>query len=214
MIRTLPRVRPAADGKPARAGAQPSQAGSRAIAEDPSTWTPALAREAVARYAELAQVWNDERGGYRATPLADALERGGPMPAGACLEVGCGTGLLTPLLAGVWSQVVCLDLSWEMLRRSPAPRRILADASALPVAAGRCAAVVLADVPLFAPEVVRVLEPAGVVVWCNALGFDAPHHVPLAVVQDALRRASGGAAWDGVCAEAGWGLWAVFRRAG
>jgi SAM-dependent methyltransferase len=214
MLRMLPRLRPAADGKPSRAGAEAIQASSRAIAEEPSTWNPELARQAAARYAELARVWNDERGGYRATPLADALERGGPMPPGVCVEVGAGTGLLTPLLVGVWSQVLCLDLSWEMLRRSSAPRRILADASALPLASGRAGAVVLADVLLFAPEVVRVLAPDGVVLWSNALGFDAPHHVPLDVVHDALGRATPGQAWEGVYAEAGWGLWAVFRRLG
>jgi SAM-dependent methyltransferase len=214
MLRMLPRLRPAADGKPTRAGAEAIRAYSRAIAEDPTTWTPERARQAAAQYAELARVWNDERGGYRTTPLADALERGAPLPTGVCLEVGAGTGLLTPLLAAVWSQVLCLDLSWEMLRRSQAPHRILADASTLPIASGRAGAVVLADVLLFAPEVVRVLAPDGVVVWSNALGFDAPHHVPLDVVHDALSCATPGQAWDGVYAEAGWGLWAVLRRVG
>lgn len=33
----------------------------------------------------------------------------------------------------------------------------------------------LADVPLFTAEVLRVLVPDGVVVWPNALGTDAPH---------------------------------------
>lgn len=212
MLRVLPRVQPAESGKPTRAGAQATQASSRTIAEDPSTWSPQLASAAISRYTELAPVWNDERGGYRSVPLADALARGGPMPAGPCLEIGCGTGLLTPLLAPVWHRVICLDLTWEMLRRSTAPRRIRADASRLPIADGQAAAVVLADVPLFAPEVVRVLTGDGVVVWSNALGVDAPHHVPIDVVGAALDRATPGTPWDGVTAEAGWGLWAVFRR--
>ncbi|HKT02869.1 MAG TPA: class I SAM-dependent methyltransferase [Rugosimonospora sp.] len=211
MIRTLPRVVPAAPGKPVRAEAHAAQQASRAIAEDPSRWSAQQARQTIQRYAELAPVWDTERGGYRPVPLADALARGGPLPAGTCAEVGCGTGLLTPLLASVWPRVVCLDLSPAMLDRSRAPWRVLADASRLPLPDGRAAAVVLADTPLFAGEVVRVLAPGGVVVWSNALGTDAPHHVPVATVLDALARASG-VAWSALTAEAGWGLWAVLRH--
>lgn len=211
MIRTLPRVVPEIPGKPGRAGSGGTQQASRAIAENPSSWTPAMADETVRRYTELAPVWDSERGGYRPVPLADALTRGGPLPIGRCVEVGCGTGVLTGLLAAVWPDVVCLDLTWDMLHRSPAPWRLLADAARLPLPDRSAAAVVLADVPLFADEVVRVLQPGGVVVWSNALGVEAPHHVPIATVRAALERASG-AAWSAVSAEAGWGLWAVLRR--
>jgi SAM-dependent methyltransferase len=212
MIRILPRVVPPNPGKPARSGARAAQQASRAIAEDPSVWSTQMARQTVLRYAELAPVWNDERGGYRPVPLADALARGGPLPAGWCVEVGCGTGLLTPLLTEVWPRVVCLDLSWDMLCRSVPRWRVLADAARLPLVGGRAAAVVLADVPLFAGEVVRVLAAGGVVVWSNALGVDAPHHVPVETVLSSLQRASGGARWLAVTADAGWGLWAVLRR--
>jgi ubiquinone/menaquinone biosynthesis C-methylase UbiE len=145
-------------------------------------------------------------------PLADALARGGPLPGGPCLDVGGGTGLLTPLLERVWSPVVTLDLTWAMLRRSTASGRALADASRLPVGDGRASAVVLADAPLFAGEVVRVLTPGGIVVWSNALGADAPHHVPVDAVVGVLERATPGATWSAVASEAGWGSWAVFRR--
>jgi SAM-dependent methyltransferase len=212
VIRTLPRVVPAPPGKPTRAGAQATQQLSRAIAERPAVWSARLARQTVRQYAELAGGWDRQRGGYRRTPLVDALARGGPLPAGRCVEIGCGTGLLTPLLAAVWADVTCLDLSWDMLSRSAAPRRVLADASRLPLAGGCAAAVVLADAPLFAAQVVRVLADDGVVVWCNALGVDAPHHVPVGTVLAVLRKASG-VAWSAVTAEAGWGLWAVLRRA-
>jgi len=214
VIQTLPRVVPAPPGKPVRPEAVASQQTSRAIAEGRTPWSPELARQAVERYARLAPEWDGERGGYRPVPLADALDRGGPLPPGRCAEVGCGTGLLTPLLARVWSPVVCLDLSEDMLRRSRAAWRVRADGSRLPLPDGVAAAVVLGDVPLFAGEVVRVLAAGGVVVWSNALGEDAPHHVPVATVLAALRRASGGAPWSAVTAAAGWGLWAVLRPAG
>jgi len=211
MIRTLPRVVPAEPGKPARPEAAASQRESRQLAENPGSWSGERARAVVRRYTELAPVWDGERGGYRRVPLADALDRGGPFPPGPCVEVGAGTGLLTPLVAAVWPQVVSLDLTPEMMRRSAAPWRLVADASRLPLPAGVAAAVVLGDVPLFAAEVVRVLAPGGVVVWSNALGSGAPHHVPVDVVGAALGEAAG-TPFTGVTAEAGWGLWAVFRR--
>src|SRR5262249_26155470 len=89
--------------------------------------------------------------------------------------------------------------------------RIRADAARLPVASGSAAAVVLADAPLFAAEALRVLTGNGVVVWCNALGADAPHHVPVEEIQAALERVSD-AHWSVVTADAGWGMWAVLRR--
>jgi SAM-dependent methyltransferase len=212
VVKRLARVVPADPGKPARAEARSTQEASRSIAENPSQWSPQMAHDVVAHYRELAAVWNDERGNYRPVPLADALARGGPLPPGLCLELGCGTGLLTPLLSRVWAAVLSLDLTEQMLRNSAARWRVLADASKLPVPDGQAAAVVLADVPLFAEEVVRVLAPHGIVIWSNALGVDAPHHVPLDTVRAALVRASSAPPWTAVTADAGWGMWAVLRR--
>jgi SAM-dependent methyltransferase len=211
VIKNLPRVVPADPGKPTRAGARATQWQSRALAENPASWSPEMAHEVVDEYTRLASVWDEERGSYRPVPLADALARGGPFPQGLCVEVGCGTGLLTPHIAAVWPQVLSLDLTEQMLRHSAAPWRIVADASALPIHSGQAAAVVLADAPLFAAEVVRVLAPGGVVVWSNALGVDAPHHVPIDAVVGVLERATPGRSWNAVTSEAGWGLWAVLR---
>lgn len=134
MIRRLARVVPAAPGKPSRPEARASQDASRGLAEDPGSWSGAQAREVIRRYTELAPVWDGERGGYRPVPLAGALRRGGPWLAGRCVEIGSGTGLLTPLLRAVWPEIVCLDLTAEMLRRARAPWRVVADAARLPVA--------------------------------------------------------------------------------
>jgi SAM-dependent methyltransferase len=211
VICTLPRVVPAEPGKPARPEAAASQRRSREIAEHPGTWSGESVREVVERYTGLAPGWDGERGGYRPLPLTDALARGGPFPAGRCVEIGAGTGLLTPLIEAVWPGVVSLDLTREMLRRSAAAWRVIADASTLPLPGACAAAVVLADVPLFAAEVVRVLRPDGVVVWSNALGTDAPHHVPVDTVLAALN-AVADRPFTALTAEAGWGLWAVLRR--
>lgn len=211
MIRTLERVVPADAGKPIRPGAQDNQRQVTALARDPSLWTPDRAAETVRQYDEYAPSWNADRGSYRPIPLADALARGGPWPAGPCIEVGSGTGILTPLLLDVWESVVCIDLTLAMLARARVGWRVNADASRLPLADNAAAVVVLGDAPLFAAEVSRVLAPGGAVIWSNALGHDAPFHVPTPVVLQALRDADT-AQWDGVQSEAGWGSWAVFRR--
>jgi SAM-dependent methyltransferase len=211
-VTVLPRVIPAPAGRPRRAGAEQSQRESRLTAADPSRWTTDRARESIRRYAELAACWDAERGSYRPIPLQDALHRGGPLPAGACAEVGAGTGLLTPLLLRVWPRVLSLDLSPDMLARSGAPWRVRADAARLPLPTGCLAAVVLADAPLFASEVCRVLRRDGVVVWSNALGDAAPHYVPVDALLAALRRYQGSSSWRAVASEAGWGSWAVLRR--
>ncbi|HEU5266616.1 MAG TPA: methyltransferase domain-containing protein [Jatrophihabitans sp.] len=211
-VTVLPRVIPAPAGRPRRAGTEDTQRESRLIAADPTRWTTERARESMRRYADLAACWDAERGGYRPVPLDDALRRGGPLPAGRCAEVGAGTGLLTPLLLRVWPRVVSLDLSPDMLARSTARWRVRADAVRLPLATGCLAAVVLADAPLFAGEVCRVLRRDGVAVWSNALGDAAPHYVPPEDVLAALQRHQGRSTWRAVASEAGWGSWAVLRR--
>jgi SAM-dependent methyltransferase len=195
-----------------RPNAEDTRRLARAVALDPSVWTPQVARSMGERFDQLAPVWDAERASYRPAPLRDALARGGPWPAGSCLEVGSGTGVLTPLLLKVWPNVLCVDLARGMLSRASAGWRIQADAARLPVAKAAVVAVVIGDAPLFALETVRVLRADGVVVWVNALGEEAPFYVQTSTVVDALTAASG-TEWDGVESEAFWGSWAVLRRA-
>jgi len=65
---------------------------------DPSTWTPELARLTGEIFDSFAATWAEERGDYRPAPLVDALKRGSPPAEGRCLELGSGTGILTPYL--------------------------------------------------------------------------------------------------------------------
>lgn len=211
MIRTLERVVPADAGMPTRAGAADNQRVVGALARDASLWTRERAAEMVRQYNGYAPEWNAERGSYRPVPLADALARSGPWPSGLCLEIGAGTGILTPLLAAVWDSVLCVDLTEAMLARSTGTWRVCADASRLPLPDAAVATVVIGDAPLFAAEVHRVLAPGGAVIWSNALGHDAPFHVPTEAVLEALSTA-GGADWDALQSAAGWGSWAVLRQ--
>jgi SAM-dependent methyltransferase len=213
MIETLPRVVAAPAGKPVRDSAAEGQVRARRLALTPGSWDRDEAAGMAARFDEAAADWESDRGGYRRPPLADALARGGPFAAGRggtrpAVEIASGTGLLTPLIEGVWPRVAALDLSAGMLARARAGARIRADASRLPLA-DRCAgAVVICDGPLFAAEVTRVLTPGAPLVWSNALGRGAPFYLPTEVVAQALAAASGHR-WRAVQSEAHWGSWAV-----
>lgn len=182
------------------------------MATDPSYWNATKAAEMADRFDVLSRTWDEERASYRPAPLADALGRGGPFLGGSCLEIGAGTGVLTPLLAEQWSDTFSVDLSAGMLARGRSGLRVRADASHLPLRTGSQAAVVMGDAPLFPDEVVRVLAPGGTVIWSNALGADAPYFVPTEVLLAVLEKASGGR-FEAVTSEALWGSWVVLRRA-
>ena len=183
---------------------------TRQVAFEDRGWTPERATKVAALFDSLADEWHTRDHPRRTEPLEDALTRGGPFGAGVCLEVGSGTGLVTPALARTFDLVVALDISAEMLRRAPADvgRRVLADSARLPIRAGRADVVVLFNMLLFPKEVDRVLRSTGAVVWVNTSGDRTPIHLPADDVAAALP-----GEWDGVHAVAGWGTWAVLRRA-
>jgi len=216
MLRVLPRVVPEAPGRPELAGGDhPMRKVTRQIAFEPDGWTPERAGKVLELFDSLAPTWNERDGGGRGDALrlvlGDALDRGAPMPPGWCLEVGCGTGSATGLLTPRFAGVAGLDLSYEMLVRAArdSSGRVQADAANLPVGSGTAAAVALVNAFLFPREVDRVLGPGGVVIWVNTLGDRTPIHLPADEVMAALP-----GHWEGVASEAGWGTWAVLRRAG
>lgn len=166
-----------------------------------------------AGFDAAAATWEAGRGDYRRPVLADALARGGPFRTGRAVEIGSGTGLLTPLVSEVWPAVVAVDLSAGMLARSAAHHRIRADASRLPLADHSVAAVVIGDGPLFAAEAARVMAAKAVLVWANALGQGAPFFVSTQTLVEAMSAATG-RPWDAAESQAYWGSWAVLRLAG
>jgi len=212
VIRELARVVSAPPGKPVREEAAQGQERARRLAMRPGTWDRQEATAMRAGFDAAATGWDDSRGGYRRPVLVDALARGGPFGPGRAVEIASGTGLLTPLIAEVWPEVVAVDLSGGMLARSAASCRIQADAARLPLADGCAAAVVIGDGPLFAAEATRVMAAGAVLVWSNALGDGAPFFVPAEIVAEAMMAATG-RPWDAVHSQAHWGSWAVFRPA-
>jgi len=208
----LPRAVEAPEGKPVRPEAADNQRLMAEILGDTSCWTPELAKFTTQVFDAMAENWVDERGGYRAAPLVDALDRGCPTSIGRCLEIGSGTGVLTPYLQELWDDIVCVDLLLEMMSRRRMGRQVQADASRLPFPEGSFDAIVIGDAPLFATEMVRVLSTRGTLVWSNALGLGAPYYVPTVDLWDALVRAAPDSKWSAVESEALWGSWVVFGR--
>ena len=127
------------------------------------------------------------------------------------MEIGSGTGILTPYLDAVWTDVVCVDLSMEMMVRRRTARQMQADASRLPFADHSFEVIVIGDGPLFADETVRVLAPTGTLIWSNVLGEGAPYRLATIDMWDAFVRASPSTKWSAFESEALWGSWVVFR---
>lgn len=210
MITRLPRVVPAAPGVPEGVGPDhPMRTVTRQVAFEPGGWSPERAAKVAALFDGLAPEWHTRSSDSRAGPLADALDRGGPIPAGTWLELGSGTGLLSGYLADRCRVLLAVDLSAEMLKLAPATvgHRVRADGARLPVPDASVDALVLVNAFLFPDEARRVVAPAGVVVWVSSRGDGTPIYLPAEDVAGAL-----GAGWDGVASEAGWGTWAVLRR--
>jgi SAM-dependent methyltransferase len=176
---------------------------------EPESWTPERAAKVGELFDSLAPTWKERDGPERHASLLDALDRGGPFPAGPCIEVGSGAGVATPVLRDGLRDVVALDLSFEMLALATSDTpRVRADSSVLPIRSRSVAVVALVNMFLFPGEIDRVLEPDGLLLWVSTLGDATPIYLTPADVMRALP-----GFWDGVTADAGWGTWLVARRA-
>lgn len=168
------------------------------------------------RRDRIAEVFDERSSGWhvehtsdlRLAPLEDVLDRG-EIGTGRMVELGAGTGAATERIVRTRQLTAAVDLSAGMLSqadRSLAPF-VRADASQLPFPDGSVDILVLVNMFLFAPEVDRVLAPAGRLVWVNTLGEETPIHLPPETVVDVLP-----GSWSGLASRAGSGLWLVARR--
>jgi SAM-dependent methyltransferase len=210
MITTLPRVIASPPDRPTVGSpTHPMRIATRRAAFEPDYWNADVARGVAKFFDDLAPVWDERSGVGEMAPLEDALARGGPFGL-RCLEIGAGTGVGTKVLAEHFEQVIALDIAGEMLNHfhDVSADLVLADGAALPFVAASMDAIVLVNAFLFPAELDRVLTPKGAIVWMNSLAEDTPIHLP---PEDVLAALPG--QWTAVTAEAGWGQWAVVRRA-
>jgi ubiquinone/menaquinone biosynthesis C-methylase UbiE len=142
-------------------------------------------------------------------PIVDALERGGPLGDGLAIELGSGTGIATEAIYAQLPRLVAVDLSLEMLRRSPRTVPLVAaDGARLPIRDEEVATLVLVNMLLFPAEVDRVLQADGALVWVSTAGTETP----IFLTAEEIDRALPGE-WDVVASEAGRGSWCVAHRA-
>lgn len=215
-IELLPVLEPEAEGRPTGAGADhPMRKVTRQVAFDIGAWDAERRRKVRELFDSMAAGWNERDGMERHDALGDALDRGLPaigiedLAGRRCVELGSGTGLITPDLARRFATVVAIDLSFEMLRLAPsdvAPR-VQADSSCLPLGDASVDVLVLANMLLFPEEVARVLAPQGALVWVSSLGDRTPIYL---AVDDVLAALPG--AWSATASAAGWGTWCVAQR--
>lgn len=134
--------------------------------------------------------------------LAEALAA--PCPGRAlAVDVGCGSGQLAVLLAGVFDRVLAIDASAEQIAHAaPHPRVTyrVAPAEATGLGAGTCDLAVAAqaahwfDLPRYWGEVKRILKPGGV---AALVGYGLMRIAPdLDAVLDAFYHEGIGAFWS------------------
>ena len=204
----LPRVIPAQPDEPdALPIAAEMQALTRAIAFD-GAWTDERKVQIAGFFDAMAEGWRDRDAPTRHDPVHDALARGGPYPDGWCVELGSGTGNVTADFQDAFSDVVSLDLSFEMLRLAPSRGpQIQSDASMLPLRSASAAVLALVNMFVFPAEIARVLAADGVLLHVSTGSNRTPIYLAPADVMQVLP-----GEWEGVTANAGWGTWLTARQ--
>ena len=161
------------------------------VARAPWLWP--VMRPAVTRFwNRMAAGWDARVSDVRTTALEAALER--VPPPGRVLEVGTGTGSGAAAIATRFpgAQITAVDLSEEMVRRArkhlPAVQFEVADASKLPFPDASFDLVVQLNVPVYFPELARVVAPGGCVLIASTFGPATPYYTPHSLLRRRFER--------------------------
>lgn len=141
-------------------------------------------------------------------PVAAGLARVGP--AAWAVEVACGSGQATPLLAAAADRVVATDVSLAMVRDAPPLPRTsyaVADVRRLPFATGSVPLLLALNAVPHAAEFDRVLSPGGRLLWCSSFGPETPLYVSPERFLTML-----GPPWRADAGRAGHGEWLLLSR--
>lgn len=173
--------------------------------DDPRAWAN-LAEV----YEAMAEIWTDWADGE--ADYLDSVHAGlqHAQRAAWVLEVCCGTGQASAVLAQHTERLVATDVNASMVVDAPAlPRTTyaVADVRALPVRAGAVPLLVgLNAVPHIA-EFTRVLGSGGQLLWCSSFGPDTPLYVSPDELLDLF-----GPGFRGAAGRAGYGDWTLLTR--
>lgn len=166
-----------------------------AVVRMPPLWR-VLRAPLTRNFDRLAPEWDATRvDDRRMAAISAALAAVTPEPA-RVLDLGTGSGAVARLAAQRWPGAVVTgaDVSAGMvaeaarLADSPNQSYQVADASALPFAAGAFDLVTMNNVIPFFDELARVTAPGGFVAIAYGLGARTPIYVPLERVRAALEQ--------------------------
>lgn len=161
-------------------------------------------------YEEMAPEWHDwsrSQPGYAAA-VREGLRHATPVDW--IVEVGCGTGEATEVLAESGAMVVATDVNEAMLTRSRELARthyLLADVHQLPFADGSVPLLVGLNAVPDLEEFRRVVAGDGQILWCSSFRNFTPLYVAPQRFVDLL-----GSQWTAVAGKAGHGDWVLAGR--
>ncbi|MHB8890984.1 MAG: class I SAM-dependent methyltransferase [Candidatus Limnocylindrales bacterium] len=172
---------------------------------DEAAWTDLVAL--YERQAADWQAWVDGNPHYL-DALRAALVRIDPVSD--VLEVCCGTGNATVMIAERAARVLAVDASAAMIARVPSIANVTwrqSDVRHLPAEDGAFDLVVGVNAVPWPREVVRVCRPGGRVLWVGSFGADTPLYIEPERLAAML-----GPGWSGQAGTVGRGTWCLLTR--
>jgi SAM-dependent methyltransferase len=159
-------------------------------------------------YAEMAETWrewSDAQYGY-ALPVRMGLRQAAR--ADWAVEICCGTGEATGLIASVVPHLIACDLNLAMLTHRvevPGVLWLAASVRQLPLGTGTVPLIVSLNGVFNPTEIARVIKPGGQLLWCTSFGRGTPLYVSPDHIHGLL-----GEAWTAKGERAGHGEWTLF----
>ncbi|WP_460365541.1 class I SAM-dependent methyltransferase [Actinocorallia lasiicapitis] len=172
---------------------------------DTGTW-----KNLAESYDEMSGIWTEwasEQFDY-VSPVRQGLKFA--KPASWALEVSCGTGQATGVIAESVPRVIATDVNESMIERAPRIHGVtysLMDVRALPLDDRSVPLCVGLNAVLYPPEISRVLMDGGQVLWCSSFGPGTPIYVSPQDVIDHF-----GAGFVGEAGRSGHGDWVLLTK--
>jgi SAM-dependent methyltransferase len=162
------------------------------------------------QYDEMAAEWTDwadEQPWYTA-PVTAGLAHANP--ADLIVELSCGTGQATSVLAAIGAQVIATDVNAAMLERAtprPNTRYVRVDVRQLPFPDRSVPLIVGLNAIPHLGEINRVIATGGQLLWCTSFGPGTPLYIEPTWLLHLL-----GPHWHGEGGNAGHGEWTLYTR--